>query len=85
MAVIKVNLPAFFGMLTDRQMLPESHGKQNETKNYKMIVSWSQQFSLKHKPRSTARAGHREHNSFGVKKRYYYSTLFIKNYNKKKS
>lgn len=31
-AVIKVDLPAFFGMLTDRQMLPESHGKQNETK-----------------------------------------------------
>lgn len=32
MAVIKVDLPAFFGMLTDRQMLPESHRKQNETK-----------------------------------------------------
>lgn len=35
-AVIKVDLPAFFGMLTDRQMLPESHGKQNETK----ITKW---------------------------------------------
>lgn len=30
-AIIKVNLPAFFVRLTDRQMLPESHGKQNET------------------------------------------------------
>lgn len=35
-AVWKINLPAFFGMLTDRQMLPESHGKQNETK----ITKW---------------------------------------------
>lgn len=40
MAVIKVNLPAFFGMLTDRQMLPESHRKQNETK----ITKWQYLF-----------------------------------------
>lgn len=40
MAVIKVDLPAFFGMLTDRQMLPESHGKQNETK----IIKWQYLF-----------------------------------------
>lgn len=40
-AVIKVNLPAFFGMLTDRQMLPESHGKQNETK----ITKWQYLFT----------------------------------------
>lgn len=40
-AVIKVNLPAFFGMLTDRQMLPESHRKQNETK----ITKWQYLFT----------------------------------------
>lgn len=57
-AVIKVNLPAFFGMLTDRQMLPESHGKQNETK----ITKWQYLFTAilfslliaikKHKPKT---------------------------------